>query len=77
MPKRAKGGLLLLGFDVRPGVGAADDVADPLLIEAFEPLAALDIFQVAADGALFGELRRLGLVDLARSHQSPEWVNGW
>ena len=53
------------------GIGGGDDVADAFLVEAFEAAVALEIFEVAADGAVFDELSNLvGVISFAERRRS-------
>ena len=56
-PAPALKGLLL------PRIGLRDDNADRVLIESFEAAFALKVFEVAADRAIFRELRKLVVRD--------------
>jgi len=51
-------------------ISGLDDYAHRLLIEAFEPAFALEVFEVAAYGALFHKFVELGLVDEAGFQQA-------
>ena len=44
-------------------IDGRDDGADGFLVEAFEAAFALEVFQVAADGAFGNEFCELGVVD--------------
>ena len=46
-------------------IGLGDDNADGVLIETFKPALALQVFQVAADGAFAGKFLELLLRDRA------------
>lgn len=46
-----------------PWISGGDDDADGFLVEAFEAAVALKIFEVAANGAVFGERIELLLGD--------------
>src|SRR2546430_3828043 len=51
------------GADLFARVGCRDDLAHSCLIEPFEAVVALEVFQVRADRTLLAELARLVLGD--------------
>src|SRR5436190_17671550 len=51
------------GADLFARIGCRDDLAHSCLIEPFEAVVALEVFQVRADRALLAELARLLLRD--------------
>src|SRR2546426_8449556 len=57
-------------------IGGLDDGADGFLIEPLEPAFALEVFQVAADGAVGEEGLSLRVVDLAELEKTFQPV-GW
>lgn len=51
------------------GIGRGDDDTDGFLVEAFEAAVALEVFEMAADGAVFDELIELLLCDQFRREE--------
>ena len=54
---------------LQPRIGGGDDDADALLVESLEPAFALEVLQVAANGALVRELPELLLVNPSLAQQ--------